>query len=123
MFVGGEKGSVVNDCGIGISAPPRGCAHRLFARLRWRWRRGDGIVRRGEKDGRCSRVGVDGGFDGGELIAASPVPHEHVKVAVALGFDDCIAQRLVGGLASLELRDAELGRCPMVIQISTLYPR
>ena len=68
-------------------------------------------------------MGVDGGFDGGELIAPCPVLHDHVKVAVALGFNDCIAQRLVGGLASLELRYAELGRCPMVIQIFTLYPR
>jgi len=112
----------VDDRGIGISAPPRGCAHRLFARLGWR-RRGDGIVRRGKKDGRCGRAGVDGGFDGGELIAACPVLHERVKVGVALSFDDCIAQRLVGGLAALELGDTELGRRPVVIQIFALYPR
>ena len=122
MFVGGEKRSVVDDRRIGISAPPRGCAPRLFAGLGW-WRRRDGVVRRrGEKDGRCSRTSIDGGFNGGKLIAACPVLHKHVKVGVALGFDDCIAELLVGGLAALELGDTEFGRRPVVIQIFALYP-
>jgi hypothetical protein len=123
VFVGGEKRSIVDNRGIGISAPPRGCARRFFAGLGWwRWR-GDGIVRCGEKDGRCSRTSVDGGFDGGELIAACPVLHERVKVGVTLAFDDCIAELLVGGLAALKLGDTEFGRRPVVIQVFTLYPR
>jgi len=72
------------------------------------------------EEARWGRAGVDGGY-GGELVATCPVLHERVGVSVALDFDDCVAQRLVGGPVAFELGDTKLGRRSVVFALCPRY--
>lgn len=122
MLVRREQRGIVDHRRVGVPSPSWGSSRRrrhIFRWCWWRWR--DEVVHR-EQDGRCSRAGINGHFDGGELITACPRPHESIEISIALRLDDRLAQRLVSGLAALELGDAELGGCPVVVEVFALHP-
>lgn len=115
----------MDDCGIWISAPPRGVLTISSQDF-------DGNAGGGEMDPSSDAGRRIGGAvvlasmavltaTNSLLVAACPVLHEHVEVGVTLSLDDRVPQRLVGGVVALELEDTELGRRAVIIQIFALY--